>query len=669
MLSDTYKLLASVTVVRELYDANKGIYDVLEEFINEILTRKRLYSFSSSELTELLNTEYSFQLDEAVIKTCLKRMRISKRDGVYSCSDLDQRGSGINSQIEESENKNKELFKELNVFLEKRLKKQYTEVEKKEIRNLFCDFLLQDTLGSNNAYTQFFHEFVLSISDNVQLMDTLNNVKEGTLIYEGIRYSGNLSEVGSWKTELNLILDTEILFAIGDYNSVLYQDMYSELEKYLEEINRGYPVNAPKIRLSYFLETKQELDAYFDRAERIVAGLDVLDPTKEAMSQIVNNCYTKADVQTKKSLLLQKLKGRGIFPINRDFYDLNNKDNNEYNLESQTIIDKYSTKWNDNKENIYRSIKCLSHVNILRKGISDRGFENCEYIFLTATGRTLKLARVTEYRQNGNVPLATTFDFLINRFWFKLNKGFGSNRTPRTMNMVMRARHILATIINNKASEKYDEFKEKYEQEKITKEEFCALNNDLRSQLKTPQEVDKDTIGEEIDDLDKWNFENILENQKRKELELNNANEQLSELQEVVKQYENTQKTLQDELNEVITKLDKNQIQHELEQSELKSELIKERELNKTFSQDIDYLKHMLEKEQKTREDMEKKDKWKKYYLACSVIFLIMFTGVGIYIYGSVKGLAWATAVSAILEISALVFFVISKVKKIKPQK
>ena len=34
MLNDTYKLMASVTVVRELYDSNNNLYDVLEKFIN-----------------------------------------------------------------------------------------------------------------------------------------------------------------------------------------------------------------------------------------------------------------------------------------------------------------------------------------------------------------------------------------------------------------------------------------------------------------------------------------------------------------------------------------------------------------------------------------------------------------------------------------------------------
>lgn len=117
---------------------------------------------------------------------------------------------------------------------------------------------MQDSLGDSNAYTQYFHEFVLAIEEDPVLMDTLRVVKEGTLIYEGIRYSNNINETGSWNSRLCLVLDTEILFAIGGYNSILYQAMYSELDKYLKEINRGSAINAPKIRLCYFAETKKK---------------------------------------------------------------------------------------------------------------------------------------------------------------------------------------------------------------------------------------------------------------------------------------------------------------------------------------------------------------------------------------------------------------------------
>ena len=83
MLNDTYKLLASVTVVRELYDSEKSLYDVLEKFINEIIYRNKLYSFTAKNITDFLNKEYSFKLNESIVKTCLKRMKFVKKNGTY----------------------------------------------------------------------------------------------------------------------------------------------------------------------------------------------------------------------------------------------------------------------------------------------------------------------------------------------------------------------------------------------------------------------------------------------------------------------------------------------------------------------------------------------------------------------------------------------------------
>lgn len=47
-----------------------------------------------------------------------------------------------------------------------------------------------------------------------------------------------------------------------------------------------------------------------------------------------------------------------------------------------------------------------------------------------------------------------------------------------------------------------------------------ALNNELREQLKVPTEIDIDTIGEEINDLEHWNLEKEKEEFHRKEEQL-----------------------------------------------------------------------------------------------------------------------------------------------------
>lgn len=139
MINDTYKLLASVTVVRELYDADCSIYDVLEEFINEIIVRNRLFTFYASELTEQLNNEYSFKLNEAIVKTCLKRMGIRRENRKYKCEDLEKRSSKVNVFFDESSVKNKQLFLSLYKYMSERLDKELNDKEIDLLKNSFCD--------------------------------------------------------------------------------------------------------------------------------------------------------------------------------------------------------------------------------------------------------------------------------------------------------------------------------------------------------------------------------------------------------------------------------------------------------------------------------------------------------------------------------------------------
>lgn len=667
MLNDTYKLLASVTVVRGLYDSQKGIYDVLCEFISDIIAKEHLYSFRASDLTEKLNNYYSFQLNESVIKTCLKRMKFGRKNGAYSCNGLTEKTVDINSAISKSQKENDELFYQLFEFLKQRLGHDLTKREEDRYKTAFCDFLLQDELENNDKINQYFHEFILSIATNDAQMETLNQIKEGILLYEGIRYSSNLSEMGSWKSKLVLFLDTEILFAIGGYNSMMYQDQYTELNKYIQEINRGCTSANKKIKLAYFPENKKEIDLYFESAERIVRGQDFLDPTKEAMSQIVNTCTSPSDVQSKKTLFYQSLKRADVRLCEKDFYN-SDLDNTEYNLEAFDTWGKYVDIMHESRENIHKSIACLSHINILRKGINNQGFENCSYIFLTATGRTLKLASMPEFLENGNVPLATTFDFLINHFWFKLNKGFGTNRTPRTLDMVIRARHILASIINTKAAQKYDEFKSQYERNEISKEDFYALNTDLRNHLKKPEEVDVDTISTEIEDIEKWNFDVAMENQHRKEIELENANIQISDLKNEIKEYRSMQTKINDELKQA--KLDWEAERKELknEKQKVQKELELAKEKNRSWEEDLLVIKKELKEERDEKKAFQLRKQKRKYRIICFVVIFMLILGVVGFCYGIIAEQIWAQVISAILELSGIITFTTGKLKRYKPE-
>ncbi|HNE05596.1 MAG TPA: hypothetical protein PLT08_13805 [Anaerolineales bacterium] len=77
------KLLASLTVFRELYDKQKDVYGVIAEFLKEVIVKNGKRKFNTTEITNLLNNSFDFSLPEAVVNTAIKRLNLPKEDGVY----------------------------------------------------------------------------------------------------------------------------------------------------------------------------------------------------------------------------------------------------------------------------------------------------------------------------------------------------------------------------------------------------------------------------------------------------------------------------------------------------------------------------------------------------------------------------------------------------------
>lgn len=642
MIKDIYKLLASVAVVGDLYDNQKGIYDVLKEFVLDIISREKLRSFSVTQITRELNTEYGFRLNEPVVKTCLKGLGFSSTNGVFTYKVLPERKNSIQEPISEYERKTTALFDDLCKFIEKETKTTLSSSRAEAIKDQFCDFLMDRTVNDNDSNSRIFNQYILLASKNDERMEIINNIREGILVYEGIRYCSNVSETGSWKTEINIFLDTEMLFAACKIGNVYNAELFEDLRRYLSEINSA---NKNRVHLWYFPETKVEFKQYFDRAESIVRGKDTLDITKEAMCQIVNGCSFPSDVQQKKTAADQAFKSLEIKQFNTDMYE-DTEINKRNNLESMELLEKYSTLWRDsaNKDSIFTSMRYLSHINKLRHGISNNGFENCGYVFLTATGRTLKLSMSSDFHNEGEVPLATSLDFLINKFWFKLNKGFGINKSPRTVDMVLKAKQVLSSIISNRAAVKYEEYKKKYEQDEITKEEFVALNSDLRSKLVSPEDIDGDTITEDFFAVDKWDFVNALEAQRKKQADYDNAMNTISSLENKMSEMSEASEAAEKSHSKVLQEYQEKLLKTEDEKKDALTELLeKTNELNE---KDIE-LKRYREKEEKRKK--------RRKVLAYVIGGIVVLVGVAVYIFGLYYDYKWTRIVSGILTIAGIV--------------
>lgn len=210
------------------------------------------------------------------------------------------------------------------------------------------------------------------------------------------------------------------------------------------------------------------------------------------------------------------LSGRGIVLKEFDFFT---QENQEYSRVDADVYQYNVENIESDRENDY-IIKCTDKVNqieILRQN-RNVGLKDIKYILLTANGTILKCAYSKYAYQSGEVPKATILDFLLNKFWFELNKGFGKGVSPKTIDMVSRARMVLSLLTTNKISKAYDDIKNKYENGEVTQKEVASIISELRTHSKTPDEINNENLAEDISFLNDFDINRQIEDLKREEL-------------------------------------------------------------------------------------------------------------------------------------------------------
>jgi hypothetical protein len=308
------KCLASLALFRELYNSKNDIYGILSEFIIEVIATNGKYQFNLTEITHLLNTTFDFDIPEAVVKTSLKRINFLHRSqGLYCVTDtnLIKTVYNISQKYYETKQINDSIIDNLFDFIEKHKKQKLNVQEKERIVNSFCSYLLDE---NNQDYYEYISAYILVNKLNNNFTNNLNKIKEGVILYSGLKYNSNLNDLGSWNTNLTIYLETEILFSLAGYHGQLYSELFNDFYAFINEINiySRTKNNKTKIQLNYFNEVKNEIENFFRMAEHIVSGKESLNPSKTAMSLIVDGCKTVSDVIAKKVELYTLLDSKGI---------------------------------------------------------------------------------------------------------------------------------------------------------------------------------------------------------------------------------------------------------------------------------------------------------------------------------------------------------------------
>lgn len=499
------KYLTSLALFRELYDSgNKNPYCILAQFLKYAILTKGIHGFSSTEITNLLNDMYDFSVPEAVVKTSLKSLPfLEKAEGLYNVKESKVKKEDIakfGNKFEEIKNSNQCLFDELVGFIKEHIDSQQSVLDEESLINAFCSYLIDEE--DSKEYSRLISAFIIKNKDNIHTTQRINTIKEGIILYYGIKYTSNPSELGSWGTKLTIYLETEILFSMAGYNGALYSTLFNDLYKLIDEINRHQlRKNKNKlIFLKYFGKTKNEIDSFFNKAEQILRNKDKLNPARPAMVAIVNGCRTPSDIVDKKADLFELLKSKSIILDDVNYYSDEKK--YEYNIEDLKIVeDIQKNNLEVDRNDIEQSLQFLNFINILREGKSGRGFENVGYILLSGRTITNQLSWDDNIRAHNEVPLATSLSWLTNRFWFKLNKGFGTDSYPKTFEVITKAQIVLSTQINKSVTVKFEELKKKKRDGNMTDNQVIATLVGLRESVYQPEEIDGDNIDHILNEI------------------------------------------------------------------------------------------------------------------------------------------------------------------------
>lgn len=507
-------LLASVVLFKELYDSDKDIYDVIAEFIKSAMIFENKWAFNTTEATQLLSSGFGLTIPEAVIATTL-RNRLLKRDqilshenGVYSLADEQlKKSKSILQEFDILKETQSSILDDLFAYVENR-DGLLSEENKNNLSKCFCDYLFGN--ASQAKYANHVSSFIIENQHKRNFTESLNAVREGSVLYNGVRYTPDLNNLKSWGSPLVLFLDTEHLFNAVGYNGTLYGQLFKDLYDLTNEVRlKGKRL----ISLRYFGDCESEIDSFFYVAECIIERKASLDPSKTAMISILDGCESKSDVIAKKALFYSRLGEMGI--TNGD--SLLKGIDYRFNVESLSLLAEIEKEtkekgWKFNEEKCVNALKMFTKINALRKGDSVKSFEDIGSILVSGSSLTGYLAFHPSVKGAGHaIPFATDLDFITNRLWFKLKKGLAKQlSTPQSLNVLAKAQVVLSSQINSSIASKFDKIQSDFTNGKISKNEAEYLSNELRTKTSVPEQLTPEEISPAIDFLSHEGYEQQL---------------------------------------------------------------------------------------------------------------------------------------------------------------
>lgn len=499
-IMDNQRLLASAAVFRGLYSESLDQYDVLSHFISASITLNHLHSFSISDCTQRLKSDFGFEIPEAVVRRCVKKKMSAElaqlpapRHALWHRTLAFKADPDLQRRFESAQADNSVLTAKLVEHAEQLRKQGLSEQER---ASLIDDFFshLKGGARQNNNFPLIGH-FILSLQTDFAAKERLEFAKQGLIIVDGLRYS---TETASEKLpqDLNIYLDTEVLFSAAGYHGSLRQQLFNDFQGLLSELNKkAEKSSGHKIRLRFFDATAREVDNYFEAARQLVDKGGRPDPTKQAMMFIVNGCANGADVLGKQALFNQQI---GRLRITRDdtrnFYDPP-----KFNMESAELITDLEKELSTDPERIYQALQQFTRINFLRRGDSKTYLEAVGHIFLSDKSivRAASFSQSVAKVQGGGVSFSTDLDYMTERLWLKLNKGFNSSENiPVSFDLLARTRLVLSAQLGSRVADEYQALQSQQNdaQTRMDPDTLGYLVADLMNKVRKPEDVTNENL-------------------------------------------------------------------------------------------------------------------------------------------------------------------------------
>ena len=511
--------LAARSVFAEMYNNKKDITSVVSEYIIEILNEIAL-SFSIEEMQNKLLDKYGISIPSSIVKSALKKIvkedicGVSiKKQGVYYS--IEKRPCEHKADVDEKNTHLKtSVLLPLFNYIEKKENKTLSGNEKNIIESELCTYLLDKE--NAGEYSNLISCYLVSREKDANFTKDISFIREGTILELGLRYTGVPSISQYCNNELYIFLDTEILFSAKGLNGTVFKNLFDSFFEQVEAINQAVYRKYRKkyVSLFYTKNVENEINNYFDAAQRSIR-LNKFEPfPKDAMKNILMDCKEASDVVAKRVDFFRYIEEKRILLYKRNF-QMSDEVYRKYNISCGENVSKIAQDMGISNDEAYRHLEVISFINCLRDGGEDKNVDTSRYIYVTGKNARLSVAKM--FKDEKGCVAATSLDWLTNIFWYRLNRGVLNEKRPLSFDAITKAKILLASDRNEKIAKLYDKYSQEKQNE--TEEQNSAYIYELKKGTLNADDINSENINDIQDTLFSNESFQVYEERKKKESE------------------------------------------------------------------------------------------------------------------------------------------------------